>query len=164
VAGRNPDFRELSVRVSSGRELRFAVANGFRNIQTVINRMKKRGGGRSAAAAAPLWDYVEVMACPSGCVNGGGQQPLTPVAVEPPQAEGAAGAAPSPGAREPEPPVARISRLLHDRTVERPWESRHVAAIEAALVARGFTSEQRTLLMRTQFHHVPKLETTLIRW
>lgn len=44
--------------------LRFAIAYGFRNIQTLLRKVKQ-GGCR--------YDYVEVMACPSGCLNGGGQ-------------------------------------------------------------------------------------------
>jgi iron only hydrogenase large subunit-like protein len=37
---------------------------GFRNIQTVVRQLKR--------GACP-YDYVEIMACPSGCLNGGGQ-------------------------------------------------------------------------------------------
>ena len=44
--------------------LRFALAYGFRNIQTLLRKVKQ---------GACQYDYVEVMACPSGCVNGGGQ-------------------------------------------------------------------------------------------
>ena len=44
--------------------LRFALAYGFRNIQKVMRDMKR---GRAN------YDFVEVMACPSGCLNGGGQ-------------------------------------------------------------------------------------------
>ncbi|MFH4983749.1 hypothetical protein AB6A40_010458 [Gnathostoma spinigerum] len=37
---------------------------GFRNIQNLVQKMRR---GKCA------FDYVEIMACPSGCVNGGGQ-------------------------------------------------------------------------------------------
>lgn len=41
-----------------GREvLRFAIANGFRNIQNLVQKLKR---GKSP------YHYVEVMACPSG--------------------------------------------------------------------------------------------------
>lgn len=164
VAGRNPDFRELSVSVGDfkKRELRFALAYGFRNIQTIVNRLKKRGGGgrrdgasAESAAVVPPWHYVEVMACPSGCVNGGGQQPRAPASATVGDAAEAAVA---------ESAAVSVSRLLHERAVERPWDSDGVAAIEATLASRGFSVSQRMLLMRTRFHHVPKLETTLIRW
>ena len=152
VAGRNPDFRELTVRINqspSGRELRFALAYGFRNIQTVLNRIKR--GSKASGASLNLWDYVEVMACPSGCVNGGGQN--RPSAAETGGTIGTAAAL-----------ASRVSALMHDRDVSRPWDSPAVAAIEGALSALRLTPSQLALLTRTQYHHVPKLETTLIRW
>ena len=39
-------------------------AYGFRNIQTLVQKLKR---------GVCAYDYVEVMACPSGCLNGGGQ-------------------------------------------------------------------------------------------
>lgn len=44
--------------------LRGAIANGFRNIQGLMRKIKLQ---------RCEYDYVEVMACPSGCLNGGGQ-------------------------------------------------------------------------------------------
>jgi len=44
--------------------LRFAIANGFRNIQNLVQKLKR---GRCP------YHYVELMACPGGCVNGGAQ-------------------------------------------------------------------------------------------
>jgi len=44
--------------------LRFAAAYGFRNIQNIIRNIKR---GKCE------YDYVEIMACPGGCLNGGGQ-------------------------------------------------------------------------------------------
>jgi len=44
--------------------LRFASAYGFRNIQNLVRKIK--------SSNSP-YHYVEVMACPSGCINGGGQ-------------------------------------------------------------------------------------------
>ena len=49
--------------------LRFALTYGFRNIQTLLRKLKP---------GLSQYDYVEVMACPSGCVNGGGQLPPAP--------------------------------------------------------------------------------------
>lgn len=39
---------------------------GFRNIQTLVRKMKRKSDNEH-------FDFVEVMACPSGCLNGGGQ-------------------------------------------------------------------------------------------
>jgi len=68
---KNSDFRK-AVLVVDGTEVetsdvglpRFAVANGFRNIQNLSRRIKLK---------KCEFDYVEVMSCPSGCNNGGGQ-------------------------------------------------------------------------------------------
>jgi len=62
--GRNADLREVRLVVDGEVRLTFATAHGFRNIQNVVRKMK---GGKCA------YDYVEVMACPGGCLNGGGQ-------------------------------------------------------------------------------------------
>ena len=64
VQGRNADIRELSLEIDGTRVLHFAAAYGFRNIQGLMRKIKT---GRCE------YDYVEVMACPSGCLNGGGQ-------------------------------------------------------------------------------------------
>jgi hypothetical protein len=80
VQGRNADIAEVTLlspegtavdppaQESKGAEpaplLRFAKVYGFRNIQSLMLKMKR---GKVA------YDFIEVMACPSGCVNGGGQ-------------------------------------------------------------------------------------------
>lgn len=54
---RNPDFKEAILEKDGKVVLRFAIANGFRNIQNLVQKLKR---GKSN------YDYVEVMACPSG--------------------------------------------------------------------------------------------------
>lgn len=61
---RNPDFKEVILEKDGKVVLRFAIANGFRNIQNLVQKLKR---GKSS------YHYVEVMACPSGCLNGGAQ-------------------------------------------------------------------------------------------
>jgi len=61
---RNQDFKEVNLKIGDEVKLRFAVAYGFRNIQNIVQKIKK--GNCS-------YDFVEIMACPSGCLNGGGQ-------------------------------------------------------------------------------------------
>ena len=48
-------------------KLRFATVYGFRNIQTLTRKFKRAGQAKG------YYHYVEVMSCPSGCSNGGGQ-------------------------------------------------------------------------------------------
>lgn len=54
---RNPDFQEGVLEKDGKILLRFAIANGFRNIQNLVQKLKK---GKSN------YDFVEIMACPSG--------------------------------------------------------------------------------------------------
>ena len=71
IQGKNKDLREVILRAKSETEgqegpvlLKFAQAYGFRNIQNIMRKIKQ---GKCE------YDYVELMACPSGCTNGGGQ-------------------------------------------------------------------------------------------
>eukprot|EP00268_Persea_americana_P046786 TRINITY_DN4835_c0_g1_i5.p1 TRINITY_DN4835_c0_g1~~TRINITY_DN4835_c0_g1_i5.p1 ORF type:complete len:478 (+),score=85.56 TRINITY_DN4835_c0_g1_i5:261-1694(+) len=61
---RNSDFRELSLEVEGETVLRFALCYGFRNLQNIVRKIKIKKLD---------YHFVEVMACPSGCLNGGGQ-------------------------------------------------------------------------------------------
>lgn len=64
---RNNDFVEVTLDSSETGDTRLpkvAIVNGFRNIQTVVQRLKRN---------VLKYDYIEVMACPSGCINGGAQ-------------------------------------------------------------------------------------------
>jgi len=85
--GRNVDVIDYTVTSSSG-EILFKAARyyGFRNIQNLVRRLKparpsRMPGGRPVGGArrpgqkenGPEQAYVEVMACPGGCTNGGGQ-------------------------------------------------------------------------------------------
>ncbi|MCB2154303.1 [FeFe] hydrogenase, group A [bacterium] len=53
----------------AGRPVRVAVAHGLSHVQSVLNeiRQAKENGDE------PPYHFVEVMACPGGCVGGGGQ-------------------------------------------------------------------------------------------
>lgn len=85
--GRNSDVLEYTVTSATGETLlKAARYYGFRNIQNLVRRLKpakaarmpggklvgsaRKSGGKSTA---PDFAYVEVMACPGGCTNGGGQ-------------------------------------------------------------------------------------------
>jgi len=46
-----------------GTELKIAVVSGLGNVSSLIDRIK----------AGEHYDFVEVMACPNGCISGGGQ-------------------------------------------------------------------------------------------
>ncbi|KAI9731663.1 MAG: Cytosolic Fe-S cluster assembly factor nar1 [Claussenomyces sp. TS43310] len=86
--GRNADVIEYAVKGASGEPLfKAARCYGFRNIQNLVRRLKPSRGSRmpgarpAGAARRPggdkatgsEYEYIEVMACPGGCTNGGGQ-------------------------------------------------------------------------------------------
>lgn len=84
--GRNADVVEYVVSVNGEPIFKAARYYGFRNIQNLVRRLKparpsRMPGGkpfgsarRPAGKTATLeHSYVEVMACPGGCTNGGGQ-------------------------------------------------------------------------------------------
>lgn len=48
-----------------GKEIRVAVASGVGNARHLLEAM--------AAGRLPRYDFIEVMACPGGCIGGGGQ-------------------------------------------------------------------------------------------
>ncbi len=62
-------IKSASVELGS-KNLKVAVVNGLGNAKTVLEQLKKD---------PHTYDYVEVMACPGGCIGGGGQ----PVPVSP---------------------------------------------------------------------------------
>ncbi|KAF2030127.1 LET1-like protein [Setomelanomma holmii] len=94
--GRNADVVEYSLVQGSETIIRAARFYGFRNIQNLVRRLKpakasrlpggrtgvsRRPGAAGAAAGEGVkeYAYVEVMACPGGCTNGGGQVKVTEV-------------------------------------------------------------------------------------
>lgn len=92
---RNSDYEEytLTEGADAGKVVfKGAKCFGFRNLQNIVRKVGKSHGVRTGYGAAGKlagrrrvtkdvgseekpknYDYVEVMACPGGCVNGGGQ-------------------------------------------------------------------------------------------
>lgn len=56
-------IKEASIDLKKGGRIKVAVVHGTRNARRVLERIK---GGEH-------FDFVEVMACPGGCIGGGGQ-------------------------------------------------------------------------------------------
>ncbi|KAL2571407.1 hypothetical protein AAZX31_17G007000 [Glycine max] len=61
---RNSDFQEVTLEVEGKTVLKFALCYGFRNLQNIVRKLKT---GKCD------YHFLEIMACPSGCLNGGGQ-------------------------------------------------------------------------------------------
>lgn len=60
--------KEASVAIPGGPELKVCVVSGLINAKEVVDQVKK--------GTSP-YHFIEVMTCPGGCINGGGQ-PLDP--------------------------------------------------------------------------------------
>ncbi len=54
---KNTDFKEVNLIIDGECKLKFAMAYGFRNIQNIVQKLKKNN--------CP-YHYIEIMACPSG--------------------------------------------------------------------------------------------------
>jgi len=120
VVGRNPDMAEATLTGPDGRTLRFARAYGFRNIQSVVTKMRR---GRLDV------DFVEVMACPGGCLNGGGQLQVGLVTQTEGADAGAGGAGSGSGLtveklRAGRERVAHVDALFHARSSPERAEGR----------------------------------------
>jgi iron-only hydrogenase group A len=61
-------IKEVSVSLPDGRTINAAIANGIRNARDVIESVK---------SGEKHYDFIEIMACPGGCVTGGGQPILS---------------------------------------------------------------------------------------
>lgn len=125
---RNSDFHELVLPGPDGSALlKVARCYGFRNIQNVVRQLK--------SAKGCAYSYIEVMACPTGCVNGGGQ-----IRVE----EGG------------ETPKARLARVFE---AYRAAQQRRVGAdngdvsrFYTELLAAPVGSEKAKKLLHTVYH------------
>ena len=63
-------IKEATLTIA-GKEIKIAIVSGTGNAKIVMDQIK--------AGTAP-WTFVEIMGCPGGCVNGGGQ-PQVPADV-----------------------------------------------------------------------------------
>ncbi|KAM5588907.1 protein NAR1 [Rosa sericea] len=61
---KNSDFQEVTLEMEGKTVLKFALCYGFRNLQNVVRKIK---------IGKCDYHFLEIMACPSGCLNGGGQ-------------------------------------------------------------------------------------------
>lgn len=94
--GRNSDVVEHQVIRDDGQViLKTARYYGFRNIQNLVRKLKPpktsrmpvanrkkaiTGNNKPSSSSSTEYTYIEVMACPGGCTNGGGQIKIDEVA------------------------------------------------------------------------------------
>ena len=130
LPGRNPDFREVHLEVDGKIVLNFAQAYGFRNIQGIITKLRRN--------KCP-YQFVEIMACPQGCLNGGGQikQEVTESSSSIPETQ---------------------QTLFNQRQVREPHENPLVQDVYEQVLRQQPFSDQAKEMLHTRYHAVPKLE------
>jgi len=141
LRGSSTDFMELTLAppaeaaAHGALPLRFAAVYGFRNIQTIVRQLKR--------GASP-YHYVEVMACPGGCLSGGGQ------------------GAPPPGA-SPAQALASAAACYASAPVRAPGH--HPLVGEAyGWLGGGPGSPAALAALHTNFHEREKTVTALLNW
>ena len=133
---RNKDFQEVVLEHEGKTVLKFALAYGFRNIQNLVQKLKRN--------KCP-YHFVEVMACPSGCVNGGGQ--IRPT-----------------GEESSNELIERVDRLYSSLKCYMPEEDEHVQGFYKKWLG-GQNSEKCKEVLHTSYHAVEKNVSALgIKW
>ena len=61
--------KEATVNIPGFGDVRVAVAHGLSNARIVMDKVRE---GLATTGESP-WHFIEIMACPGGCVGGGGQ-------------------------------------------------------------------------------------------
>lgn len=149
---KNSDFTELTLKGPEGSNSslstadnhqidgklpRCAIVNGFRNIQTIVQRLKRK---------ALKYDYIEIMACPSGCINGGAQ-------CRPKDGENQDATIKGASRLYGEVPTVETSKLRDGSSNERFHD----------LIGLRESSDLNQLLY-TEFHPVPKMQNLTVSW
>ena len=122
-AKRNKDLQEICYEVEGKPALTFAKAYGFRNIQNLVRKLKQ---GKPCG-----YQFVEVMACPGGCTNGGGQ---------------IAAAAPE----TPKQLAARVDETYHQRVVRSPLENKVMKVVYSDWLSGD--ADKARAVFHTQYH------------
>jgi len=133
---RNKDFQEVSCEADGKVVLLFAKAYGFRNIQNIVRKLKSgKGSG---------YHFVEVMACPGGCTNGGGQiAPLLP--------------------QTPKQLAARVEDLYSQRTIRPPSQNKLFEDVYSKWLQSE--DQRRKEMFHTQYHAREAFASALtIKW
>ncbi|NXF66926.1 NARFL factor, partial [Ciccaba nigrolineata] len=132
---KNKDFQEVTLEKEGVVLLQFALAYGFRNIQNLVQKLKR---GKSP------YHYVEVMACPSGCLNGGGQIKLD--------------------GESSKDQLQQVERLYESLKTTIPEENWTVKELYEQWLG-GTESEKAARALRTEYHAVERASTGFnIKW
>ena len=133
---RNKDFKEIHLLVNGKVELNFALAYGFRNIQNLVQKLKRK---------KCQYHFVEIMACPSGCLNGGGQ--IRAGTFE-----------------EAKELLVKIQNIYEDIPKQLPTQANGVMELYDKWLG-GADSEHARKMLHTQYHEIEKQTSNLaVKW
>lgn len=130
VKRRNNDLMECKLTINGEDVLNFCTAYGFRNIQNIVTQLKQE---------KCKYHYIEVMACPSGCVNGGGQiKPTLPMTPQ---------------------QLLQLVQEKYKQQIERqPEDNPFVKEFYDSWISSSPYSDESIKLLHTEYHPVPKME------
>ncbi|KAH9504097.1 hypothetical protein Btru_067716 [Bulinus truncatus] len=133
---RNEDFQEVIIEVPGKPQLKFALAYGFRNIQNIVQKLKR---GKCQ------YHFVEIMACPSACNNGGGQ-------IRPEESE-------SQKSR-----LQVVEEIYRNVDIINPFEVKQIHQLYTKWLG-GRDSQHSYKMLHTQYHAVEKSTNVVnIKW
>lgn len=133
---KNKDFQEVTLEKDGQVLLCFASTYGFRNIQNLVQKLKR---GKSP------YHFVEVMACPSGCLNGGGQVKASP-------------------GQDPKELLRKVEELYKAERTLLPEDDTRVAELYQAWL-QSVGEERAKELLHTHYHTVEKMTNGLtMKW
>ncbi|XP_041364121.1 cytosolic Fe-S cluster assembly factor narfl-like [Gigantopelta aegis] len=134
---RNQDFQEVTLELEGKPAIKMALAYGFRNIQNIVQKVKR---GRKVP-----YHFVEIMACPSGCNNGGGQ--IRPA-----------------GEETPKELLGRVSELYSSLKTVEPNDVTGIKQLYTEWLG-GSDSNKARKMLHTKYHEVEKMTNALtIKW
>ena len=126
--GRNKDYKETSLIINDKKVLTFCQAYGFRNLQNIVKKMKRK----------IQFDFCEIMACPSGCVNGGGQV-KNPISIK------------------PKDHLQNVENLYETFVYQNPFYNKNVEEIYKEFVKDKIYSISSKEFFHTQYHKREKI-------
>ncbi|XP_060582869.1 cytosolic Fe-S cluster assembly factor narfl-like isoform X2 [Ruditapes philippinarum] len=133
---RNQDFQEVTIETEGKPPFKMALAYGFRNIQNIVQKIKR--------GKCP-YHFVEIMACPSGCTNGGGQ-------IRPE------------GEITPKDRLVQVTELYNSVQTVNPWTQSDVQKLYSDWLG-GTDGEKCKQMLHTEYHEVEKMTNALaIKW
>mmetsp|Transcript_4784 Transcript_4784/g.5909 ORF Transcript_4784/g.5909 Transcript_4784/m.5909 type:complete len:547 (+) Transcript_4784:102-1742(+) len=151
--GRNVDMKTIELRVGDKVVLNFAMAYGFRNIQSIIRQMKRK---------KCQFDFVEIMACPGGCLNGGGQiKASDPMENNSPELLSNGISSMEAKLSEKESNrilLEKVRSEFHNRSIRETSKNQILLRIYSELVGGDPYSAKARKLLHTQYHEVTATE------